>query len=83
MEMFPIWKHARGRASPVTTNVTQGGGTTPGKPCKASQVGSIPCGLAPATRLRLPTCESVLGIQGGDCVVVNEGLGRRDGLNRC
>ena len=75
MEMLPIWKHAGGRASLMTTNVTRGGGTELGKPCEGSQVGSIPHGLAPATHLRLPACKSVLGIQGGESTVVNEGLG--------
>lgn len=83
MEMLLVWKHAGGRASPMTTNVTRGGGTEAGKPCEGSQVGSIPRGLAPATRLHLPACKSVLGIRGGESIAVNEGLGRRDGLNRC
>lgn len=46
-------------------------------------MGFIPHGLVPATRLRLPTCKSVLGIQGRESVVVNEGLGRKDELNQC
>lgn len=83
MEMLPVWKRARGQASPMMTNVTQGGSTKLGKPCEGSQVGSIPCGLAPATRLRLPACKSALGTQGRESVVVNEGLGRRGGLHRC
>lgn len=67
----------------MMTNITQGGGTKLGKPCEGLQVGSSPHGLAPATCLHLPTYKSVLGIQGGESVVANEGLGRRDGLNWC
>lgn len=65
-ELLPIQERAGGRASPVTANVTGGGGTKLGKACEGSQVGSIPRGLTPAPRLHLPACKTVLGIQGGE-----------------